>query len=213
MEDIIERMVHPNGRVLYLVSYTMPVVKDQTKHIHIWEEASAIPVEAIKKWKARQKGFTYSKEELELMKKCAGSLKERQKDSSAAFSAGIFVGIMNCGTILSISPLTGSESLSQGFMHMVDLFDQHGDQLPHEIAYDDGCHMRRFAELRKDSTPKANAFWYRVGCRIVVDRFHFRNHKDSHEYCKEHCDPSKNSNIEGANSEICEQSFRWFARH
>ena len=88
-------------------------------------------------------------------------------------------------------------------MHIVDLFDQFGDYMPKEVAYDDGCHLRRFAELRQDCTPKARIFWMKVGCRIVVDRFHFRNHKDTHAYCKEHCDPSKNLNIEGANSEIC----------
>ena len=213
LEDIIERMVHPNGRVVYLASYsTVPGKNGKTQHIKIWEEASVIPIEAIARWKARHKGFAYSKEELELMEKCAGSLKERHK-TGAAFSAGIFVGIMNCGTILSISPLVGSESLSQGYMHIVDLFDQFGDYLPKEVAYDDGCHLRRFAELRQDCTPKAKIFWMKVGCRIVVDRFHFRNHKDTHAYCKEHCDPSKNLNIEGANSEICEQSFRWFSRH
>jgi hypothetical protein len=211
LEDILERMVHPNGRVMYLVSYSVPGGNGQNK-IQLWEEASMISTEAIAKWKARKKAFSYSKEEIELMEKCAGSLKERQS-TGAAFTAGIFVGIMNCGTIISISPLVGSESLSQGFMHIVDLFDQFGEHLPQELAYDDGCHMRRFSELRKDSTPKAKTFWNKVGCRIVVDRFHFRSHKDSHEYCKQNCDPSKNLNIVGANTEICEQSFRWFARH
>jgi hypothetical protein len=96
----------------------------------------------------------HSKEELELMEKCADSLKERHR-TGAAFSAGIFVGIMNCDAILSISHLVGSESLSQGCMHIVNLFDQFGDYLLKEVAYDDGCNLRRFAELRQDCTPKS----------------------------------------------------------
>ena len=31
--------------------------------------------------------------------------------------------------------------------------------LAQELAYDDGCHMLRFSESRKNSTPKAKIFW------------------------------------------------------
>jgi hypothetical protein len=207
LEDIHSRVVHFNGSIQYEVSYVV-----QSKTIRIWEPAAAVPKTAVDRWLARRIAFRYTPEETELMKKCGGSLKENQP-TVVSTSAGILVTILNCGIIISILPLCGAESLSQVFVHMVDLFDTHGDVLPLNLAYDDGCHLRRFAELRKEVSAIAMKFWIMVGFRIVIDRFHWKNHVKGHLYCQEHCNPSDNKDIEGANSEICEQSFRWFARH
>ena len=46
-----------------------------------------------------------------------------------------------------------------------------------------------------------------------VDRFHWKNHKGTHKNFTENCNPADNKRIDGANTEICEQSVRWFARH
>lgn len=59
----------------------------------------------------------------------------------------------------------------------------------------------------------AMRFWRRVGSSIFVDRFHWGNHLKTHAYCTENCNPDDNQRIVGANTETCEQSFRWFARH
>ena len=146
------------------------------------------------------------------MKSCAASLKESHKHEVST-TAGIFVTFFNCGRILSISSLHGSESLSEVYMHVVSFFENHGERLPNEFGYDDGCHLRRFSEIRKDVTEKASPFWERIGKRIYVDRFHFKKHKRTNGYCQEHCNPKDNESIVNANTEICEQSFRWFARH
>ena len=98
-------------------------------------------------------------------------------------------------------------------MHVTNLYEKHGDVLPADFGYDDGCHLRKFADLRQDVNDRAKSFWDRVGQFIFVDRFHWKNHKGSHKYCTDHCNPDHNRRIDGANTEICEQSFRWFARH
>ena len=109
--------------------------------------------------------------------------------------------------------LPGAESLSQVYVQLTNLYEAHGSILPADFGYDDGCHLRKFSELRKDKTEKARLFWERVGSHVFVDRFHWENHKDTHKYCMEMCNPSNNRRIDGANTEICEQSFRWFSRH
>jgi hypothetical protein len=65
----------------------------------------------------------------------------------------------------------------------------------------------------EDKNPRARSFWEKVGQFIFVDRFHWINHKKSHVYCTVNCNPNSNSRLDGANTEVCEQSFRWFSRH
>jgi len=88
-------------------------------------------------------------------------------------------------------------------MKALDLYQDNPD-LP-VLGYDDGCkctlkcfifiteyvydislafdvatlqgHLRRFAELRQNLTEETQAFWVEHGQFIVVDRYHFRNHK------------------------------------
>jgi len=208
--EILQRAAMSGGQVWYQVSYG--IAGSSKDPVLVWEPASAVPREATQTWSQSRHNFKYSNEELELMKLCAGSLKENQT-SQVFTNAGIFVTIMNCGIILSIVNLVGAESLSQVYMHISSLYHDHGDVLPGDFGYDDGCHLRRFAELRQDLNARAKAFWLRVGQFIFVDRFHWKNHKNTHVYCTEHCNPDKNRRIDGANTEICEQSFRWFSRH
>ena len=208
LEDIHSRIVLPDGSIKYEVSY----VVQSTKVVRIWESASVVPVAAVERWESRRKSFRYTDEELELMKRCAGSLKENQP-GVVSTTAGILAVILNCGIIVSIMPLLGTESLSQVYMHMIALYDRNRDYMPLCLAYDDGCHLRRFAELRQHTSTLTKWFWELIGIKIVVDRFHWRNHKSTHGYCREHCNPHENEEIKEANTEVCEQSFRWFARH
>ena len=121
----------------------------------------------------------------------------------ASTSVGVLAFILDCGTIISLSQLHGAESLTQVYMKALDLYQDNPD-LP-VLGYDDGCkctlkcfifiteyvydislafdvatlqgHLRRFAELRQNLTEETQAFWVEHGQFIVVDRYHFRNHK------------------------------------
>ena len=87
--------------------------------------------------------------------------------------------------------LHGAESFSQIYVHLTNFYDAHGEVLPADFGYDAGCHLRKFSELRKDKTPRALSFWMRIGRFIFVDRFHWRNHKNTHQYCQEFCIPNE----------------------
>jgi hypothetical protein len=212
IEEVLQRAVMPEGGVWYQVSYGVLGKSSSAVPVICWEPSSAVPVEAIQCWMKSRTDFKFSGEEQELMKQCAGSLKENQK-TEVFTNAGVFVTILNCGIILSIMNLVGAESLTQVYMHVTGLYHDYGDLLPCDFGYDDGCHLRRFAELRQDNNSRAKSFWERVGQFIFVDRFHWKNHKGTHKYCSDHCNPGNNRRIDGANTEICEQSFRWFSRH
>ena len=56
------------------------------------------------------------------------------------------------------------------------------------ICYDDGCHLRKFAQnVRRQ--PLSAITQKLATTEIVIDRMHFKGHKDS--WCRETCDPSK----------------------
>ena len=52
------------------------------------------------------------------------------------------------------------------------------------VCYDDGCHLKKYAEnpVRSTATPTAEKI---ASLNIVVDKFHFSGHIDS--WCKQHC--------------------------
>ena len=54
------------------------------------------------------------------------------------------------------------------------------------ICYDDGCHLRKFAQhsSRKDVTPTAQRL---CNVNIVVDKLHMEGHTD--KWCMANCDP------------------------
>ena len=54
------------------------------------------------------------------------------------------------------------------------------------ICYDDGCHLRRFAQnpVRRDVTATSKVI---ANLEIVIDRLHFKGHTD--DWCKRNCNP------------------------
>ena len=54
------------------------------------------------------------------------------------------------------------------------------------ICYDDGCHLRKFAQhsTRKDVTPTAQKL---SNIKIVIDKMHMEGHTD--KWCMANCDP------------------------
>lgn len=116
-------------------------------------------VETFNKRRGRD-AFRYSAEEIELMKQCGGSLKERieaaksgdnysillkrcDADEQALWlvlghtSVGILAFILDCGRIVSLSQLHGSESLTQVYIKCLDIYGKN-KEMP-KLAYDDGC--------------------------------------------------------------------------
>ena len=124
----------------------------------MWEPSSVVPRAAVKQWEQRLTGFKYSTEEFELMKLCAGSLKENQA-AQVFTNAGILATILNCGIIVSLTNLVGAESLTHVYMHVSELYEAHGDVLPADFGYDDGCHLRKFADLHQDVNSRAKKNW------------------------------------------------------
>lgn len=59
------------------------------------------------------------------------------------------------------------------------------------ICYDDGCHLRKFAQhpKRRDVSAVANRI---SKIEIVLDRFHYRN-----EWCKKTCNPNQFEQLKG----------------
>ena len=54
------------------------------------------------------------------------------------------------------------------------------------LCYDDGCHLKKYVEKRKDLTETAKQL---ASYQIVVDKMHFRGHVD--KWCQENCNPYK----------------------
>ena len=124
-QDIVQSAIMPDGLISYQVAYEIPSHHSGKKIIYVWEPSSAVPVPAIERFKQRQLAFRYTLEEVEVRKNCAGSLKESQKQLEVVTSAGIFVAILNCGIIISVTMLFGAESLSQIYVHLTYLYEIH----------------------------------------------------------------------------------------
>ena len=130
--DICGRSVSPSGVLSYLAKYMVG-----GKEVLLWERSGDLSPPAISAYERRLNGFQYTEGEKELLKKCAGSLKERSEQHRVRTTAGIFAIIMNCGIILSVFSLFGAESLSQVYIHLTEFYARHDRKLPKYFAYDD----------------------------------------------------------------------------
>lgn len=72
------------------------------------------------------------------------------------------------------------------------------------ICYDDGCHLRKFAQnvRRQPLSPITQKL---ATTEIVIDRMHFKGHKDS--WCRETCDPSKFKELKKVRLNILTYSY------
>ena len=59
-------------------------------------------------------------------------------------------------------------------------------QLKGVICYDDGCHLKKYAEKRRDLTETSKQI---ASYKIAIDKMHFRGHVD--KWCLENCNPYK----------------------
>ena len=148
---------------------------------------------------------------------CTNELKERDKTTR-----GILVACCPCGHILFWTEIYKCESISQVYAFLVHLWKNWGQVST--VIYDDSCHLKKYAMNKKRIIPDipetvalskatyGNITYFRelnylIFNEIVVDRMHFKNHIDV--WCKKNCDPDKTPELEGVNTEVCEQTFSW----
>ena len=125
------------------------------------------------------------------------------------WNVGIFLGAYPCGIVPLWDELFECESISQVY----GVFLEYLSQLPKydmtrltDLIYDDNCHLSRFAQRKNLKTRNDITKFFAENVRKSVDRFHFGNHTD--QWCIENCDPNKIKDLDGVNTEICEQLFR-----
>ena len=80
-----------------------------------------------------------------------------------------------------------------------------------DLIYDDNCHLARFALNKVEKCKNDVTEFFAKNVRKNVDRFHFGNHID--QWCIDNCDPNKVRELDGVNTEICEQLFRKVNSH
>ena len=80
--------------------------------------------------------------------------------------------LLNYGICVSISHVLEAEILSKVYMRRADLHGAHGGIIPSNTAYDDGCHLRRFANLRWSISGPAQSFWGKAEKKILAGRYH-----------------------------------------
>ena len=127
--------------------------------------------------------------------------------------AGIHVIMRPCGIILWWCVIFHHESLSQLYL-LLHAFLSQADTKPllSYIIFDYACGARQFFEDREG--PNGEGIFGRHKMpfpKFVVDRFHFGKHDD--EYCRLHCNPADHPEIDGVNSEACEQCFSWLGKY
>ncbi len=182
-----------------------------------WMKAEDVPRDWVRKFQASsreqraarrdaEKGYFQmeAEEKADLDSLECNTIKEKQYAKRKHRTAGICLAAYNCGIIISFSELFGSESLSQVYCFLIKLYSL--CVLPLSLAYDDGCHLSKFVKNVKRAATTAVA---RVlaSLIIVVDRMHFKGHKD--KWCKKHMNPDKYREFDRLNTESCEQTFSW----
>ena len=67
------------------------------------------------------------------------------------------------------------------------------------ICYDDGCHLKRFAQnpIRSNITSTAKKI---SDTNIVIDKFHFPGHTD--KWCQSNCNPNDFEELNGVSDYV-----------
>lgn len=76
--------------------------------------------------------------------------------------------------------------------------------------YDDACHLKKFCcnPVQQNVTEVSKRL---ADLDMVVDKMHFRNHVD--RWCKSNCNPYDRPDLDGVDTEVCEQTFAWLTRY
>lgn len=122
---------------------------------------------------------------------------------------GIETLCSNCGTILAFKEIYGSESLTQGALLYLELFQNFkGTNFPKYFVYDNACNMMKFCQTRTQTSDRANILGK---IKYVVDKLHIKGHVG--EFCHSHCHPDLFPELKELNTVVCEQKNFWLGRY
>ena len=139
------------------------------------------------------------------IKNTCGTRKSRDKRVKAA-SLGLLIGAYPCGTVPLFDELFNSEGIAQVHGILMEYLATVSDKEKLEfIIYDDACHLAKYSMNEKVAERNKTTKFFSER-KFVIDKFHFRNHIDP--WCHQNCDPNEVPELDGMNTEICEQMFR-----
>ena len=142
---------------------------------------------------------------------CAGANKEAstKQTEAAQTSVGVVCAIWSNQITAGVCEIFGSESKSQMCKFLLKLLQQLPEEKwPKFLAYDDACHLYKYLKKRESECPQFKRLLEKI--TLCCDRLHFRNHVDP--WCKQHMDPNSHPELDGINTMVCEQKFKWLAQ-
>lgn len=123
------------------------------------------------------------------------------------------LGIWNCGIISSFRTIYGTESVSQTCNLLLDVIDIIPNKFPNFLAFDTACQLKQYTLNQVKRYEKEGMISERLNklnsVKMVVDKFHFPGHVG--KFCKSHCDPTKEKELDNINTEVCEQTNHWLS--
>ena len=120
-------------------------------------------------------------------------------------TAGLCCAVYNCGIVVAVTELFGSESLTQVYLFLIWMWKTLL-LFPHLLAYDDACQLKRFCNKRLGTV----AARFIANLIMVVDKLHFKNHID--KWCRQNVNPHKVKEFNDLNTEACEQTFVFISK-
>ena len=203
---ILSSCSSPAGGTRYACLYETP--SGMQRIYHSADEVSEVAKREFR-WRIKQAEFKYSDAEVEerANSRCVNNDKELQ--DGRATTCGVLAIVTNCGIIVRVAELIGSESLTQVWLEWLDLYDDSPELKKRKVmhAYDDGCHAAKYAKKRKHLSHRASEF---AETQMVCDYFHHPNHdnkgEDDHSiFCRNECDPDNHKYTRMCNTEAAEQ--------
>ena len=203
---ILSSCSSPAGGTRYACLYETP--SGMQRIYHSADEVSEVAKREFR-WRIKQTEFKYSDAEVEerANSRCVNNDKELQ--DGRATTCGVLAIVTNCGIIVRVAELIGSESLTQVWLEWLDLYDDSPELKKRKVmhAYDDGCHAAKYAKKRKHLSHRASEF---AETQMVCDYFHHPNHdnkgEDDHSiFCRNECDPDNHKYTRMCNTEAAEQ--------
>jgi len=174
---------------------------------------------------------------------CRGNIKVHQrgepKGGYRSHVGGLLAANNSANICLDWDWFRNSESFSANLFFITRIFHDCPELLDELeiITQDDGCHFKKCLASRlramiaerganEPDTPAMALYRKILDKVIVVDRFHFKNHKETDHYCMKQTNPTLEvipvgledrpvalqELMEGENSESSEQLFRWMGR-